>query len=184
MSEPKNQFAGTLLLLLTVACVIAAVLSIKHLRDYRLKDDGVTWVDRSAPNGTNHVVAAYVTAGGPGDKARIRLGDELVRIEDFPIHYSLEVPQALFQIPQFADQARYTLRRNGIEFQKDHIFLQAATRESAMYYEYVVGFAYLLIGLFVYYRRTSAAKSLPLLPALSSVLHRFMFPLLRQAEHL
>ena len=160
MSEPKNQFAGTLLLILTVASVIAAVLSVKHLRDYRLKDDGVTWVDRATANGHNHVVAAYVTAEGPGDKAQIRLGDELVQIDAFPIHSSLDVPQALFQIPQFADQARYTLRRSGIEFEKDHIFLRAAPRESAMYYEYVVGFAYLVIGLFVYYRRTSAAKSL------------------------
>ncbi len=57
-------------------------------------------------------------------------------------------------------QTRYTLRRDGIDFQKDNIFIEAAPRDTAVYYQYAVGFAYLAIGLFVYYRRTSAAKSL------------------------
>ncbi len=80
-------------------------------------------------------------------------------IDRFPIKSSLDVPRALWQIPLLG-QTRYTLRRNGIEFQKDDIFIRAAPRDSALYYEYLVGIAYLAIGLFVYYRRTSAVKSL------------------------
>ena len=53
----------------------------------------------------------------------------------------------------------YTLRRDGIEFKKDNVFIQEAPRESSLYYQYLVGFFYLFIGFFVYYRRTSAAKS-------------------------
>ncbi|HEX3681875.1 MAG TPA: ATP-binding protein [Bryobacteraceae bacterium] len=163
MSESRKQFAGTLLLVCTAAAVLAAVLSFQHLRSYPLHDDGVTWLDRKTPehataNGSSQVVAGYVAPGGPGDKAGIRVGDQLVKIQEFPIRKALDVPQALWQIPLLG-QTRYTLRRNGIEFQKDNIFIQAAPRDSAVYYQYFVGFFYLAIGLFVYYRRTSAAKS-------------------------
>ncbi len=65
---------------------------------------------------------------------------------------------ALWQIPLLG-QTRYILRRNGIEFAKDNIFIQPAPRDSALFYQFAVGVAYLVIGLFVYYRRTSAAKS-------------------------
>ncbi len=159
MSEFKSQFAGTLLLICTVAAIVAAVLSFQNLRVYPLHDDGVTWVDRHDAQGHDKVVAGYLTPGGPGEKAGIRVGDQLVRIQPFPIARALDVPQALWQFPLFS-QAKYTLRRDGIEFQKDNIFIQSAPRDSAVFYQYAVGLAYLSIGLFVYYRRTSAAKSL------------------------
>ena len=163
MRESRNQFAGTLLLVLTVLGIVGAVLSIVHLRSYLLHDDGVSWVDHktSAGSETNRVIAAYITPSGPGELAGIHLGDQLVAIESgkkFPIKTALDVPRALWQI-QLLAPASYTLRRDGIEFQKDHIYIQGARRDNAVYYQYVVGFFYLGIGLFVYYRRTSAAKS-------------------------
>jgi two-component system, NtrC family, sensor kinase len=158
VSEARTQFAGTLLLICTVASVIAAVLSFQHLRTYPLHDDGVTWVDRQSPDGRNRVVAAHISPAGPGEKAGIRLGDQLLKVHTFPIGKSLDVPRVLWQIPLLS-QTRYTLRRDGIEFQKNDIFIQPAPRDSAVYYQYAAGFAYLAIGLFVYYRRTSAAKS-------------------------
>lgn len=115
-------------------------------------------MDRKAPDGKTRVVAGYITRQGPGERAGIRLGDELIRVQTFPIARALDVPQALARIPRWG-QARYTLRRGGIEFQKDNIFVEDAPRDSAVFYQYFVGFFYLAIGLFVYYRRTSAAKS-------------------------
>lgn len=159
MRETKSQFLATLLLVLTAAAVVAGILSLKQFRAYGLHDDGVTWVDRQARDGRERVVAGHILSGGPGDKAGIRLGDELRQIDGFPIRRSLDVPRALWGVALLAP-AKYTLRRNGVEFQKDDIFIQAAPRDSAVYYEFLVGFAYLAIGLFVYYRRTSAAKSL------------------------
>jgi signal transduction histidine kinase len=163
LSETRNQFAGTLLLLLTVAAIISAVLSFQHLRDYPLHDDGVTWVDQAGKNAqgqpVNRVVAAYIAPDGPGHRYDIRLGDELVKIQQFPIENALDVPQALWQV-DLLRATRYTLRRNGIEFQKGDFFIQAAPRDSALYYQFAVGFFYLFIGFFVYYRRTSAPKSL------------------------
>ncbi len=159
MSESRTQFAGTLLLVITVAAAIAAILSLQHLRSYPLHDDGVTWIDRTLPGGKTAVSAAYVAPGGPGGNAGIRTGDQLVRIESFEIKSALDVPKALWRI-SLTFPARYTLRRNGIEFQKQNVFVRAAPRDTALYYQYVVGFAYLAIGLFVYFRRTSAAKAL------------------------
>ncbi len=158
MSESRNQVTGTLLLFLTVAAAIAAVLSFKNLRSYPLHDDGVTWVDQQTANGRHAVIAAYVAPGGPGDKADIHVGDELEAIGGAPIHDALDVPQALWRI-SLPGPTGYTLIRHGITFRKDRIYIQAAPWDSAIYYQYFVGAFYLFIGLFVYYRRTSAAKS-------------------------
>ena len=133
----------------------------RHLSDPRhgIPDDGVTWVDSGRPHQPGPVVAVFITPGGPGDKARIHLGDQVVRIGPYPIHNALDVAKALWQLP-LDTETTYTLRRNGIEFQKDHIFIQAAPGDSAVFYQYAVGIAYLVIGFFVYYRPTNAQKLL------------------------
>jgi hypothetical protein len=152
-----------LLLVLTALGIVGAVLSLAHLHSYPLHDDGVSWVDQKekGPSGasSNRVVAAYLTPGGPGEQNDIRVGDQLVAIQNFPIQNALDVPRALWQIPLLVGPTRYTLRRYGIEFHKDTIYIRGTPRDNVLYYQYVVGFFYLGIGLFVYYRRTSAAKS-------------------------
>src|SRR5438445_13356591 len=112
MRESRNQFAATLLLVLTVAAIIGSFLSLKNLRSYPLPYDGVTWVDRTSADGKAQVVAVFITPGGPGEKAGIKTGDQLVRIQASPIGHSLDVPQALSQIPLLG-QAQYVLRRDG-----------------------------------------------------------------------
>ena len=99
MSESRNQFAATLLLVLTVVAIIGSILSLLHLRSYPLPYDGVTWVDRVSSKGEPQVVAGFISPGGPGEKAGIRVGDQLARIQAFPIHRSLDVPEALWTIP-------------------------------------------------------------------------------------
>lgn len=158
LSESRNQLSGTLLLFVTVAALVAAVLSGLHLRSYPLHDDGVTWIDQDQANGGSRVQAAYIAPGSSGDKAGIRVGDTLIAIGGTPIREAIDVPQALWNI-SIMGQTRYTLKRRGIEFQKGPIYVQAAPRDTALYYQYLVGAFYLFIGLFVYYRRTSAAKS-------------------------
>ena len=159
MPESRNQFAGTLLLILAVATIVAAILSFQHLRYYPVQDDGVTWVEKAGRGGHLGVFATYITPGGAGDRAGIRQGDEVVSIAGIPIQSSIDVPQALWQLPRY-ERTKYILRRGGIEFQKDNVVVQDAPRDSAIFYDYIVGLAYLAIGLFVYYRRTSASKSL------------------------
>jgi hypothetical protein len=141
-----------LLLVLTALGLVGAVLSIWHLSHYVLHDDGVSWVDQKS-SGTegNRVVAAYLTSGGPGEIAGIHLGDQLISIEygqTFPIKTALDVPRALWQIPLYIAPVRYNLRRDGIVFQKDNIYISGTRRDNVLYYQYVVGFFYLGIGLF------------------------------------
>ena len=57
------------------------------------------------------------------------------------------------------------------------MILSDATRDRALIYQYAVGAAYLLIGLFLFFRRNRAARSLHfyLLCLTSFVLHSFHF---------
>ncbi len=157
----RSQFANTLLLVLSAAAIVAAVINFQQLRKFQIPDDGVTWVDRADGKGTNRVLAIHINPGGSGDKAQIHLGDELVAIDGFRITSALDVARTLWGIPLIYEKpAQYTLRRGGIEFQKDKVFIQPAEPESGRLYEYAIGFAYLAIGLFVFYRRTNARKAL------------------------
>ncbi len=142
-----------------MVALVAAVLSLQHLRTYPLHDDGVTWIDTTDASGHSSATATYVAPGGSGERAGIRVGDHLLKIQTYTIRRALDVTEALWQIP-LEEKTSYTLRRNGIDFRKDNIFIEPAPRDSAVYYQYAVGFAYLAIGLFVYFRRTTAAKSL------------------------
>ncbi len=168
MRESRNQFAGTVLLVLTVLGIVGAILSLAHLRSYQLHDDGVTWVDqkvdqKSSASAPVRVVAAFLTPGGPGERAGIHVGDQLLAIQDshsqYTITTALDVPRTLWKIPLYLGPTRYTLRRNGIDFINPNIYIEGARRDNALYFQYVVGSFYLAIGLFVYYRRTNAVKS-------------------------
>ncbi len=46
MKELKQQFVSALLVVLTVAAVIAAAINFQQQSRFHLSDDGVTWVDR------------------------------------------------------------------------------------------------------------------------------------------
>lgn len=147
--------------MLSAVALVAAILNFQQLRHFPVPDDGVTWADQQGAGGINRVIAIHVSPGSAGDKAQIRLGDELLKINNEAVSKALDVPRVLWGMPLiFEKTTAYTLRRSGIEFVKDKIFIQAADRDSSLFYEYVIGAAYLAIGLFVFYRRTNARKAL------------------------
>ncbi len=55
-------------------------------------------------------------------------------------------------------QAEYLIRRSGVEV-KAGVIVGEAVPDSSLYYQYAVGIVYLLTGLFVYYRRVTAPRS-------------------------
>ena len=140
-------------MILTVAAVCCAVINFQQQSKFHLPDDGVTWVDRPV-NGANAVIALHVVPDSPADKSGIRPGDRLIAIKDFAIGKSLDVPATLQQVGIWTS-ATYHMVRNGIEF-RAHVVVADSSGDSAIYYQYAVGFAYLLIGLFVFFRRGSA----------------------------
>ena len=157
MRDLKTQFVSALLFILTVAAVCCAVINFRHQRLDTIPEDGAIWVDRTGADGKNVVKALHVTPGGEADNAGIRPGDTLLEISGNPIQKSTDVAQVLQPIGAWS-QAHYKLRRGSVELPAQVIIGQS-TPDRAVYYQYAVGVIYLLIGLFVYYRRVSAPRS-------------------------
>jgi signal transduction histidine kinase len=154
MRELKFKFSGALLMILTVAAAVSAFINFQQQKRFELPDDGVTWVDR---NGS--VTALHVTPGSPADHVGIRGGDIVVKIAGDPVQKSIEVSQVLVGVGAW-HSATYVLRRNGIEFEAPLIVGTALRHFKALYWQYMVGLVYLGVGLFVFFRRGNAPRSL------------------------
>jgi two-component system, NtrC family, sensor kinase len=177
VNELKNQFANALVVILTVAAVVAGFYSFQQNfhpdKRYRLPEDGVTWVDRKA--GTeNRVVALHVAPGSPGDKSGIEQDDRVRKIQGMPIEAATDVIQALSTALYV--NAEYTMERGGQTF-TSKVIVGERQPEPTVFYQYLIGLAYLGIGLFVYFRRGNAPKSLHFLVLcmVSFVLSTFHF---------
>ena len=189
MRELKSQFIGALLVVLTVTAIICAGINYQQQQMYPLPDDGVTWmdvVDASNPARSIKVTAMHVRSGGPGDLAGIKTGDVLLRIspvENTPgaeIKQSLEVAQLMRRAGVWG-KATYTLDRfapdrDGLEITAK-VYVSDANRDRALFYQYLVGAAYLAIGLFIFFRRNQASKALHfyMLCLVSFILHTFHY---------
>jgi signal transduction histidine kinase len=153
VQELRSQLVRALLVIVTVAAVSCAVINFQQQSRYHLPDDGVTWADRPAG-----VVALTVRPGGPAEQRGIKAGDVVTAIAGQRVANANQVPQILGQIGAWSN-ALYTIQRNGVEFPAQIIVGQYVP-DSAVYYQYAVGLAYLLIGFFVYSRRANAAHAL------------------------
>jgi signal transduction histidine kinase len=176
LRELKSQFVSALLFILTVAAVSCAIINFRQQSTYHLPDDGATWVDRNLSQAdARSVVVLDVAEDGPADNAGIRTGDTLVSINGENVRKATDVPQALSHVPIWS-KAQYTLRRGGIEI-KAEVIVSERVPDRAIRYQYFVGLAYLLIGLFVYYRRVNAPRSVHfyVLCLASFILYSFHF---------
>ncbi|MGA2881959.1 MAG: ATP-binding protein [Bryobacteraceae bacterium] len=157
MRDLKTQFASALLFVLTVAAACCAAVNFHQQNLYHLPDDGVTWVDRTGSDGQNQVVALHVSPGSPGYNAGIRAGDVLLQVAGKPIVNTINVPQALQHLVAYL-KTEYMIRRDNVAVPAQ-VIVGEGVLDRSLYYQYAVGIAYLLIGLFVYYRRVGAPRS-------------------------
>jgi hypothetical protein len=159
--ELKFQLSTAILTVLTIAAGIAGAINYEQIHKFRLPDDGVVWVDRADAAGRNQVVALRVTPNGPAERAGIRAGDVLESIQAAPIGDTSDVPRRLAYVGAWA-KADYVVRRGGntgaVDF-SPKVIVGESVRGIAITWQYVVGIAYLSIGLFVYFRRGSAYKA-------------------------
>lgn len=180
----KSQFFGALLVVLTLTALICAGVNYQQQMRYHLPDDGATWMDvpdLSSPAQPNRVVAVFVQTGGPADLAGIRRGDVLLRIspvENTPavmVRQATDVAQILFRAGVWG-KATYTLLRSDVEISAK-VIVSDANRDRALFCQYFVGAAYLMIGLFIFFRRNQAPKALHfyLLCLASFILHTFHY---------
>lgn len=150
--ELKFQLSTAILTIVTVAASVATLINFEQLQKFRLAEDGVIWVDRGGG-----VEALSVPAGTEGAKAGLRTGDRLKLLNGLPIRKSVEVPQILSSIGTWK-KAVYYVSRGGVDFDVNLIVGEAPV-DRARIYQYLVAAAYLMIGLFVYFRRGSAHKA-------------------------
>ena len=152
LQELKFQLSTAILTILTLAASVGAVTNFWQYQRFHLADDGVVWVDRNGG-----VEAADVARDSSGAKAVIHKGDRLERIAGYEIHRALDVPQVLARIGTW-QKTTYIVSRDGVPV-PHNVLVGEAKKNSAVFFLDALGATYLLIGLFVYFRRGSAQKA-------------------------
>jgi hypothetical protein len=152
LQELKFQLSTAILTILTLAAGVGAVINFKEYQRFRLPDDGVIWVDRAGG-----VQASQVPAGSPGANAGIHAGDQLQSINNVRIEKETDVARVLASIKAWG-KADYHLLQRDVEFDAN-VIVGEVPLDRAVSYQYIVGVAYLVIGLFVYFRRGSAQRA-------------------------
>ncbi|HYA16689.1 MAG TPA: ATP-binding protein [Bryobacteraceae bacterium] len=152
LQELRFQLSTALLTVLTITAAVAVAWNYQQIHRFRLPDDGVVWADRAGD-----VQAVKVVPEGPADRAGIRPRDVLVSIQSVPVRDTADVPRRLAYIGAWA-KVSYVVRRAGVDVPVS-VIVGEAVRGFAIAWQYVVGVAFLAIGLFVYFRRGSAYKA-------------------------
>ena len=150
--ELKFQLSTAILTILTLAAGVSAFINFQQQNRFRLPEDGVIWVDRQGA-----VEALYVKPGSPGRNAGIHQGDRLLDIDGAPIEQATDVAKVLVRIGAWS-RAKYRLQSRGVELTATLVVAEQPL-DRAIVYQYAVGVSYLVIGLFVYFRRGSAQKA-------------------------
>ena len=152
LQELKFQLSTAILTIATVAAAVSAGVNFQQQLSFHLPDDGVTWVDRGGA-----VQALRVAPNSGADNAGLRPGDILRKINGLPIVNALYPAQVLVGVGVW-NKADYLVERGGVQF-KAKVIVQAVPRDPAVMYQYLVGVGYLIIGLFVYFRRGAAHRA-------------------------
>src|SRR5215471_11262227 len=155
MQDLKHQLVSALLVIVTVAAIVAAAINLQQQSKFHLPDDGITWIDKAEPTNSTEgrllPTAVLVAPGSAGEKAGIHVGDVLVSINGLPIDSSIEAAEVLARLGAWS-KAEYRISHQGIEAPAN-VYVAEAARDATLYYLYAVGAVYLSIGLFVYFRR-------------------------------
>jgi hypothetical protein len=154
--ELKFQLSSAILTVVTIAAVVAGILNYDQNRRFPMPDDGVTWVDAESSSGAS-IKAEQVAPGGAADHAGLHAGDQVLAINGVRLRNSLDVSRILAGVGAWGT-ATYTMRRDGVEYPAKMVIGQAP-RTHSLFFQYPVGAAYLIIGLFIYFRRNSAYKA-------------------------
>lgn len=132
---------------LTVVLGFCALWNLDRRAEYRPPYDGVVWADADG-----EVEAAKVDPDGPADRAGVETGDRLLHINDRKIDRAAEAYAVLDRLGAW-DRALYEVERGFTTISIPVIVGEAPQRTTISVFQWVVGAAYLGIGLFILYRR-------------------------------
>ncbi|HEV2470811.1 MAG TPA: ATP-binding protein [Candidatus Sulfotelmatobacter sp.] len=149
--ESQARFVAVLLSLLTVAAVVFAGFNFVKERDAAVPDDGVWWIERGG-----HLIADRVDPHGPGAKAGIKAGDELVAVNSQDVKSTPGLERELYRTGVWS-KATYSLVRRSVQLDSSVILVPAdrSLNNSLR----LIGLIYLGIGLYVLLRRWTATGS-------------------------
>jgi PAS domain S-box-containing protein len=164
--------SAVILAVLTVFSVVFAIINFQKDGQFSAPDDGVWWVEQNGG-----LFAKRVVAGGPGDKAGIKEGDQLIAVSDElnskpadkllprnnkeqpklkPFGTVAQLERRLYAIGVWS-KADYVLARDGSRMGASVIL--TPTDRSLYLGERLIGLIYLGIGIYVLFRRWTAPKS-------------------------
>jgi two-component system NtrC family sensor kinase len=145
------RFTAAFLMLLTAAAVVYAVVNFQKEREFQVPDDGIWWVEQAGK-----LTAKQVEASGPGDKAGIRPGDQLVKINQQDIGNAATLSRQLYRVGSWS-KATYSVLRQTVPVEAV-VILVPAERSLNQWLRFIA-LIYLGIGLYVLLRRWTAPGS-------------------------
>ena len=161
----KNAFQTRILAVVLAAATLAACvfagLNVAAESSYSIPTDGIWWVETAAG-----LCADRVPADSQGQHAGIRKGDVLVAVDEHPVPRLSSYERRLFDDGIFT-RANYTIFRSAESCARPvassakldvQVILEPVDR-SSNYGLRLIAVAYLLIGLYVLFRRWTAPKS-------------------------
>ena len=149
----KIRLGAAVLALTTLAAIVFGIINFQQRAIFAVPDDGASWIDSASG-----VIAWHISPNSPAASAGIRTGDNLLAINDAPIHTSIDVTKRLWLIGLWS-QAHYRIKRAGKTFEAQLVIQPAQRPVSIENYLRVVGLLYLFIGLFIFARRWNATRA-------------------------
>ncbi|MFZ0318294.1 MAG: GAF domain-containing protein, partial [Candidatus Sulfotelmatobacter sp.] len=149
--ESQVRFVAVLLFLLTVAAVVFAGFNFNAELKSAVPDDGVWWVEHSG-----HLTADRVDPNGPGARAGIKPGDQLISVDGQEIQNISALERQLYGNGVWS-KAVYSLERQSVLLDSSVILVPA--ERSLNNWLRLIALIYLGIGLYVLLRRWTAPGS-------------------------
>ncbi|HUO25360.1 MAG TPA: ATP-binding protein [Candidatus Aquilonibacter sp.] len=149
--ESQARFVAVLLFLLTVAAVVFAGFNYQAEQKFAVPYDGVWWVEHGG-----HLIAERIEPNGPGAKAGIKPGDQLVSVNGEDVSKMPGLERELYRAGVWS-KATYSLQRQDVPLDSSVILVPAD--RSLNNWLRLIALIYLGIGLYVLLRRWTAPGS-------------------------
>ena len=147
----QTRLVVVLLGLFTVAAIIFAFINLSKENSYEVPTDGVRWAEVSSG-----LLAKVVPAGSPGEQAGIKAGDLLVAAKDRPVNRMSSLVREWFRTGVY-QRLDYILIRSSVRIDASVVLIEAPRSQ---YQELrLIALVYLLIGLYVLFRRWTAPRA-------------------------
>jgi len=149
--EFQIRFTAVALMLLTVAAIVLAGINFQKEHEFQVPTDGVWWMEKNGK-----LVADHVDPEGPGAKAGVKDGDEVVAIDTFDVKHISDLVRQQFRDGVYS-KATYSLVRGSIPVDTQVVLIPSDRSLNPGLR--LIGLIYLGIGLYVLLRRWTAPKS-------------------------